>query len=285
MRPGSLFAIASTTKTVTATLAMALAERGKLDLDAHVADALPGLPGADRITPRQLMSHSSGLSNYFRDGYVARTARRHPFHDWTRPEVLSHVRRVNFRPGSRHSYSNSGYVALGGVIEHAGGESIEHLFRRFVARPLGLERSTFRYRVAPEGAFAHPLSGGRTSGYEDRFGARGRIHSDYWGEVWTDGGLATSAAGLAEIGNGVYAGDLLSARSVRAMLPPKRGGWGLGTFDRQACGRRWIGHDGSYGGYQTENWTDRRRRLTVVGAGMGSVAPKVWRAVARAYVG
>lgn len=289
MKPGSLIAIASTAKTVTATMAMALVERGELNLDAPIADALPDLPASARITARQLMSHTSGLSDYFRDGYVSRTARRHPHHHWTRQEVLAHVRRVNFRPGSRHSYSNSGYVALGGVVEHAGGESIERLFRRYVAEPLELERSTFRYGGAPQAAFAHPLAGGRRNGYRDRFGARGTVRTDYWGEVWTDGGLATSAAGLAAIGSAVYSGDLLLPSSVRKMLPPKRGGWGLGTFDRQAFGRRWFGHDGSYGGYQSQNWTDRRRGITVVvmtnAAGMPDPAPRLWRTIAKAYVG
>lgn len=287
LRAGSLFPIASTTKTVTATLAMGLSEEGALQLDRQIHDALPSLPGSRRITPRLLMGHSSGLSDYFADGAVDRIARRHPYHRWTRREVLSHVHGLKFAPGSRHGYSNSGYVALGGVIERASGERVEQLFQRLVAEPLGLREATFRYGGAARTRFAHPLRTLRGGRYRDRFGGRARVPTDYWGGVWTDGGLAIGSAGLARIGNAVYVGDLLAPGSVEEMLPPRTGGWGLGTFDKRALSRTWIGHDGSYGGYQSENWTDPDRDITVVAmtnaAGAGAVSPRIWRAVAAAY--
>ena len=286
MRTGSLFPIASTTKTVTATMVMALAEDGALDLDRPIAPELPWVAGARRITPRQLLSHSSGLSDYFADGAIFRIAARHPYHRWTRREVLAHAHGLRFRPGSRHSYSNSGYVALGGMVEATSGERVDDFFQERIAEPLGLEGSTFRYGAAPQRLFAHPLRPAGGGRLHDRFGRRARVPTDYWGETWTDGGLATTSAGLAQIGNGVYAGDLLTPASVAQMLPEKPGGWGLGTFDKRALGRRWIGHDGSYGGYQTENWTDRAAGVTVVvatnGAGMGVLSPRIWRAVAAA---
>ena len=149
MKPDSLFAIASTTKTVTATMAMALAQRGELRLDRPIHHELPQLPASRRITPRMLMNHSSGLNDYFADGAIDRIIRRHPFHHWRRGEVLAHVRRVRFRPGSRHAYSNANYVALGGVLTRDSHQSVEQVFRRFVASPLNLDHSTFRYGAAP----------------------------------------------------------------------------------------------------------------------------------------
>jgi D-alanyl-D-alanine carboxypeptidase len=287
MAPGTLVPIASSTKSVTAAIAMALAERGRLDLDRPIRAALPDLPGAGRITPRMLLNHSAGLQDYFSDGAVDRIIRRHPFHRWRRGEVLSHVHRVVFRPGARHRYSNSNYVALGGVITHGGRRSIEALFQRLVATPVDLERSTFRYGAAPRAAFAHPLRQLSGGGVRDRFGARGKVPTDYWGEVWTDGGLATSAPELARIGNALYAGDLLSPRSVRAMVPRRAHGWGLGTFDKRALGTRWIGHDGTYGGFQTENWTDREAGVTIGvftnRSGGRAVAAPIWKRIAAAY--
>jgi D-alanyl-D-alanine carboxypeptidase len=272
---------------VTATLAMALAERGQLRLDRPIHHELPRLPASRRITPRKLMNHSSGLNDYFDDGGVGRVFRRHPFHHWTRGEVLSHVRRLNFRPGLRHSYSNSNYVALGGVLTHDSSESIEGLFRRVVAGPLHLERSTFRYGAAPMREIAHPLRPRPGGGVWDKFGARGRVPTEYWGEVWTDGGLATTASDLARFGNALYSGGLLSPASVRAMLPAKPHGWGLGTFDKYALGTRWVGHDGWYGGFQSENWTDRKHGVTIDvftnRAGQRTVAAPIWKAVAAAY--
>jgi D-alanyl-D-alanine carboxypeptidase len=136
--------------------------------------------------------------------------------------------------------------------------------------------------------FAHPLRARRGGGFSDKFSARGRVPTDYWGEVWTDGGLATTASGLARIGNALYAGDLLSPASVRAMLPPGPHGWGLGTFYKHAVGRTWLGHDGSYGGFQTENWTERRSGVTIDvftnGAGGRYYSGPIWRRVAAAYL-
>ena len=286
MKPRSLVPIASATKTVTATMVMSLVQRGTLHLGEKLDRTLPRLPAANRITLKTLLNHSSGLVDYFSDGAVDRIIRRQPYHRWTRPQVLAHVTHVRFAPGSHHSYSNSNYVTLGGVLHRATGESVQHLFRRFVGRPLHLHDSTFRYGGAPQSQFAHPLAVTR-HGYRDSIGAHRPMTTDYWGETWTDGGLATTAADLARIGNAVYAGRLLSSRTVAEMLPPRPGGWGLGTFDMRALGRRWFGHDGLYGGFQTENWTDRRRGVTVVAfanrAGGRTVSPRIWRAVAAAY--
>jgi D-alanyl-D-alanine carboxypeptidase len=287
MTPGSLIPIASTTKTVTATMAMALAQRGQVVLNRPIHHELPRLPASRRVTPRMLMNHSSGLNDYFDDGIVGRIYRRHPFHHWTRGQVLAHVHRLRFPPGSRHSYSNTNYVALGGVLTHDSHRSIERLFRQYVGTPLGLRHSTFRYGTAPQRKFAHPLRVRGRGRLGDKFGAHGRVPTDYWGEVWTDGGLATTPSDLARIGNALYAGDLLSAASVKAMLPPRPHGWGLGTFDRFALGTRWIGHDGWYGGFQTENWTDRKRGVTIDvftnRAGQRTVAAPLWHTVAAAY--
>jgi D-alanyl-D-alanine carboxypeptidase len=286
MHARSLFSIASATKTVTAILAMKLTDGGRLALDEPIEAALPGLPGAGRITPRMLLDHSSGLSDYFADGALAQITRRHPYHGWTRGQVLAHVDRLSFPPGSRHSYSNSGYVALGGVLERVSGDGIEALFQRLIAGPLRLRHSTFRYGAAPQAELAHPIVVERRR-LRDRFGARAKVPTDYWGATWTDGGLATTAADLARIGNALYLGRLLPRSVVASMLPPHPGGWGLGTFDLRALGARWVGHDGAYGGYQTENWTDRDRRVTVVAfanrAGPRTVAAPIWRQVARAY--
>lgn len=288
MRPDALFPIASTTKTVTTAIALALSDAGRLNLNQPIAAALPDLPGARRITPRMLMNHSSGLSDYFADGALDRQMRRDPYRPWTRSQVLDHVKRLKFRPGSRHSYSNSGLVALGGVIEHASGLTLEDAFQRYVAGPIGLTDSSFRYDALSQRRFAHPIEQRRRGGVRDKFGRRGAIPTDYWGEAWTDGGLATTAAGLALIGNAIFAGELLRPATVASMLPGPRGGYGLGTFERRHRGRSWLGHDGSYGGYDTENWTHPETGITVVAMtntiGGGRAAPRIWRKLATSYL-
>ena len=288
MRADTMMPIASATKTVTATMGMTLAQRHQIGLDQRIANWLPQLPGARKITVRELMNHSSGLEDYFNDGGVDWIIRHHPFHHWTRGQVLAHVHRLLFRPGSQHRYSNSNYIALGGVITRASHLSVEDLFRRYIAGPLHLDHSTYRYGGAPANELAHPLRPLPGGGVRDKFGAHGKVTSDYWGEVWTDGGLATTPADLARVGNALYAGPLLPPSWVDKMLPHGTNGWGLGTFGMRAVGTRWFGHDGWYGGFQTENWTDRNRGVTIDvftnRAGGKTVAAPLWRDVAAAYL-
>ena len=288
MRTDTLVPIASATKTVTATMAMALIERHRLGLDQRIDRWLPGLRGARKITVRMLMNHASGLEDYFTDGGVDWIIRHHPFHHWRRGQVLAHVHRLLFRPGTRHRYSNSNYVALGGVLTGASQRSVEDLFRRYIAGPLHLGDATFRYGGAPQNELAHPLRPLSGGGVRDKFGAHGRVTTDYWGEVWTDGGLAIDPSDMARFGNALYAGPLLSPTSVGKMLPHGTNGWGLGTFGKRALGARWFGHDGWYGGFQSENWTDRASGLTIDvfanRAGGKAVAAPLWRDVAAAYL-
>ena len=262
MTPETLVPLASTTKTAVAAMALRLAEQGGLDLDEPIGDAARGLPATGRITPRMLLRHRSGLSDYFADGAVDRIARRDPEHPWTRAEVLSHVAGLDFDPGSRYEYSNSGYVALGGVIEAATGAPLEDVFQREVATPAGLDSSTFAYDGDREPEFAHP----------HRLDRRGRpidlwkedvVRSDYWGPVWTDGGLASTAIDLARLGNAVVVGDLLEPATRRKALPRNKGGYGLGIDRFDGLGARWFGHSGVYEGFETENWTDPRTGITV----------------------
>ena len=290
MRPDSLFAIASTTKTVTAAMAMALAEAGELQLDRPIRWALPYLPASGRITPRMLMSHRAGLADYLSSPWLSWTAWRHPFHRWTRREVLSHApRRLRFPPGSRHSYSNTGYVALGGVIERASGMRIESLFERTIAEPIGLEDSTFRYGAAPQRQFAHPLRPRVGGGYHDRFGPTAGsqpttgVRSGPTAASPQPPPISPSSATRST--PATCSNRRRSSRCCRRS--PAAGDWEPSTAAGRAA--TWVGHDGSYGGYQTENWTDRERGVTIVvmtnGAGIGSLAPQLRREIAAAYPG
>jgi D-alanyl-D-alanine carboxypeptidase len=268
---------------------MSLVEQGKLSLDQTIDKALPDLPNSDRITVRMLLDHSSGLADYFQSGEIDRIIREYPDYPWTREEILSYVGRPRFEPGARHAYSNTNYVALGGVLEHYGGAGIEEQFDAAIGEPLQLRDATFVYDDALLPRLAHPHSGGRYRPFRDKLGNGNAIGTDYWGEAWTDGGLVTCSPELARIYNALYAGDLLDASTIKQMLPRRVNGYGLGTFQIRAAGHTWTGHDGLYGGYAVESWTDRSRDLTLTvmtnahGYQRGEpAATDIWRQLARA---
>lgn len=141
--PDSLFQVGSTAKVYTATATMRLVETGKLDLDAPIRDVMPEFRVADpettaRVTPRHLLTHTSGIAgDVFEDTgcgddaverFVARCA------DVGQDVPL----------GSTFSYSNTGFVVLGRVIERVTGEAWDDALDALVLQPLGLERTQSR---------------------------------------------------------------------------------------------------------------------------------------------
>ena len=168
---------------------------------------------------------------------------------------------------------------LGGVLEKVTRGSVEALFQSRIAGPLGLVNSTFTYTPARSDLFAHPYDGGR-----DGFVPGVGVAADYWGPVWTDGGLASTGPELARFGDALFEGRLLRPETVATMSLLSRFGHGLGVFRISFGGHEWMGHNGAYGGYESEVWTDRARRVTIaVTTNSSSSAQAVWERIASVY--
>ena len=145
-------AIASITKTFTAALALHLVDRGRLGLDDSLARYLPTFPNADRITIRELLSHTSGLpplggdagpdqySDDFQKLILANLAK-----SFTPDEILDFVRDrpLLFPPGQGVQYSNINTILLAKVIEKVTGIEITTLFHQQLIDPLGLTHTYY----------------------------------------------------------------------------------------------------------------------------------------------
>ncbi|MCO4773327.1 MAG: beta-lactamase family protein [Deltaproteobacteria bacterium] len=134
------FDLASLTKLVTATVALRMAARGELRLDAPISEVLPGRVPREHplITARHLLDHTSGLPAWaplWREGEVLETA-------LTTAPVAS--------PGERHTYSDIGFLWLGAALEEIAGDSLDVLAHREVLAPLGM-RSTRYHRLPMSG--------------------------------------------------------------------------------------------------------------------------------------
>lgn len=261
----TLFVLASTTKTVTATMAMKLVEEGRLSLDAPLSQFYPQLPDAHDITVRMLLNHTSGLPEYSDDPKIADTIAKDPRHSWTTDEIVAALSRMQpeFPPGTDYTYTNSNYVVLGGIIDKAGGVPLEASFQQMVAKPAGMTQSTFTYQPSRSGEFAHPYLRADDGSLSDQFVRGLGVPSSYWGPVWTDGGLASTAVDLARFGNALFANHLVSQSSVQQMAELGAHDYGFGVYDQHVDGHTWLGHDGAYGGYESENWTDSSRQVTI----------------------
>lgn len=242
----TVFDIASLSKAFTATLALMLAEEGKLTLDDPLAKHLPEISGyKETITLRHMMQHTSGLPSFDEDEERTGT-------QFTPEQVLAwHARqkRLRFPPGARYEYSNSGYVLLSIIIERLAGKPFPEFLRERIFLPLGMTRSTLRVAAAQ--------IPGRATGYR-RSNAGFLVVSDSDGlRVQGDGGIHSTADDLLLWAEAWRTGQLLAPHSAQAAVAPaqlndgKRTGYGLGWGLGRMEGRAMMSHGGISRGFKS----------------------------------
>ncbi|MEO6055094.1 MAG: serine hydrolase domain-containing protein, partial [Chthoniobacterales bacterium] len=164
MKADTPFEVASITKAVTAATILRLVEDGKLRLDSTLpevlsADQARGFNG--KITVRQLLSHTSGLPDYWTDGPLDRKGSNaflraflaDPKHSWQPQEMLNFARGIPAKtPGKDFNYSDTNYVLLGLIIERITGQPLEHAFRQIIFEPLGMHDTWLTYHEKQRGA-------------------------------------------------------------------------------------------------------------------------------------
>jgi CubicO group peptidase (beta-lactamase class C family) len=133
------FLIGSITKPFTAYGILLLEKQGKLSVDDKLSQYLPDFPNAERISIKQLLTHRSGITDY------------HQFQDWEKNGMLNPSPQSTlstllsnpsiFEPGERFSYTNSGYIILGLIIEQVSGTSFSQFIQSEIAKPLGLRNT------------------------------------------------------------------------------------------------------------------------------------------------
>jgi CubicO group peptidase (beta-lactamase class C family) len=130
------YQIASNSKQFTAMALLLLEDEGKLSLDDKVAKYLPGISGGDKIAIRQLLSHTSGLQDFWPQDYSFE-AMSHPV---TPQGIVDKWAKkpLDFEPGDQWQYSNTGYVVAGMIAEKVSGEPLVSYLQRRIFKPLGM---------------------------------------------------------------------------------------------------------------------------------------------------
>ncbi len=263
---------ASVTKTMTGIAILQLRDRGLLKLDDPIVKYVPELarvhnPYGDTgaITIRQLLSHSAG----FRNGtWPWRDKEWQPFEPpgWKQLEAMLPYTEVQFKPGSRYSYSNPGIVYLGQVIERLSGEDYEVYIDKNILRPLGMYASYFD-RTPPH------LLRHRSHSYTIRDGKRSAAPFDAdTGVTVSNGGLNAPMPDMAKyaaflLGDPARKADydlILKRASLEEMWQPQLPAGvdfsqgrmaattqvGLSFFIDRVEGIRVIGHNGDQNGFR-----------------------------------
>jgi CubicO group peptidase (beta-lactamase class C family) len=205
------YRLASVSKQFTAASILLLAEDGRLELDDRLRKWLPSLPkGAERITIRHLLTHTSGLIDY--EDVIPETFKPQ-LHDADVLRLLESQDRTYFAPGSAYRYSNSGYALLALIVERASGKTFATFLRERIFQPLGMSSTV---------AFEEGIStvSNRAFGYTQEQGRWGRTDQSQTSAVLGDGGIYSSIDDLAKWDAALYDGRLLRPASLQAAFKP-----------------------------------------------------------------
>ena len=270
--PGTKFRLGSVTKQFTAASILLLEERGKLNINDPVKKYLPGAPAAwDKITIYNLLTHTSGIPNF--TGF-ADYQKLEPFAT-TSEQLVARFRDkpLDFEPGEKWQYSNSGYVLLGHLIEKITGDSYEKFVRENIFTPLGMKDSGYDSNSA---VIPH-----RASGYvagKNGFENAGFIHMSI---PHGAGALYSTTEDLLKWEQGLFGGKLLKAASLEKMTTPFKSNYAFGLQVETAGGHKVIEHSGGIEGFNTELAYYPDDKLTVVvlgnvnGGAPGDIARKL----------
>ncbi|HEV3049629.1 MAG TPA: serine hydrolase, partial [Longimicrobium sp.] len=161
--PGTIFHVASVSKQFTAFAVAMLAAQGRLSLDDDVRQHLSELPDfGQRITLRHLLNHTSGLRDQWSLWVLAGGLGDDVIRQDDLLRLIYRQRELNFPPGTRHMYSNTGYTLLAEVVERVAGQDFGPWMKTNVFEPLEM-RSTQVYenhrRIVPGRAYSYRRAG------------------------------------------------------------------------------------------------------------------------------
>jgi D-alanyl-D-alanine carboxypeptidase len=272
VRADARFRVASVTKMYLATVVLQLVDEGRIRLDDRLAEHVPSFRGGDGVTIRQLLNHTSGIPDYDRSQRYFRRLLADREHRWSTDEVLGIIAglRPEFSPGTDYSYSNTGYILLGRVIDAVTGSTWAVEIRRRILDPLHL-RHTYV-------AGFEPARGSVLPGYIDidEDGEQDNVETGRpWPALETSegaaGAIVSTASDLASFGDALFHGRLLPAAMLRQMTTegphhPRNSGYGLGLEILRPDYRTTIwGHGGFTLGFRAAlRYVPRHDRVIVV---------------------
>lgn len=253
------FNLGSCNKMFTAVAILQQVEAGRLGLDARVGDILPDYPNADvaeNVTVHHLLTHTSGMGSFFNQRFAgASRARFRKVSDYA-PLYVDDA--LEFRPGASFSYSNSGMMLLGVILEKVSGEDYFRYIREHVYGPAGMADTDSFDLDADEPNVAV----GYTNTGEDGAYRPGPRRSNIFTHVAKGspaGGGFSTVEDLLRFDQALRNGTLLKPETRDLMLTPQavtdfdpavRIGYGI--FLEQAAGKRIAGHSGVFAGVNTQ---------------------------------
>jgi CubicO group peptidase (beta-lactamase class C family) len=240
--PTTKFRLGSLTKQFTAASILLLEQRGKLKVEDPVKKYMPDAPAAwDKITIFHVLTHTSGIPSFtgFPDyeSHEAQAMTPEKLVEWFRDKPLE------FEPGTKWNYSNSGYVLLGYLIEKISGQSYSDFVQQNIFTPLGMKDSGYDSNSA---IIAH-----RAAGYAP--GKSGPVNAGFvhMSIPFSAGALYSTTEDLLRWEQGLFGGKLLKPESLAKMTTPFKQDYAFGLIVSANNGHKMIAHDGGIEGFNT----------------------------------
>jgi D-alanyl-D-alanine carboxypeptidase len=247
--------IGSITKTFVAALVLTLAEEGVLSLDDPLSKWFPSYRFARRVKVRHLLTHTSGIKDYFLHSSYATLVYGRPDHLWTTDEILTLIRpRLRFAPGSAWSYSNSNYVFLGLIAERVTGKPLATMLRGRFWEPLGMAHTYFQGTDALPADSAHGYLWRKKTWVASSDGSSYRPNTSAATVAWGAGNVMSTALDITTWTRALYGGQVVSANSLALMTTFGDARYGMGTQRMLVDGATAWGHTGSLRGYTAITW-------------------------------
>lgn len=237
--------VCSNGKSMTAVLIQQLMAKGKLQPEQTLAQILPEetrLPNASKITVQHLLTHTSGLGDFF----------EHPDYEKAKPlttedhlALIRTMKPVSDTPGKAFHYSNAGYIVLGKILEKYYGKPYQQIVKQQLLLPLGIDTSANGHLYAT-GYFKQDGKWKEGEGNDPRY--------------WTSaGGIFLSVNEWHRFTSALVKGQLLDSANLREVWTrysrpeqdPDFVGYGRGFMIESPAGLTFIGHNGGVKGFQS----------------------------------
>ena len=241
--PDSIFRLGSVTKQFTGMTIAMLQERGKLSVDDPMCKYFVDCPDAWKpITIKHLLAHSSGITNYTGFPDFAKTT----IMPITTTEMADRLRKepLEFTPGEKMAYSNSGYYLLGAIVEKASGKKYADFLQENIFTPLGMKQTGYDdpLRIIPN----------RAAGYQKQAGKI--INASYMdmSVPYAAGSLYSTTGDLLIWDQALYTEKLVSQKSLDEIFTPSKWNYGYGWGIGNKFGHKAISHGGGIYGFSTD---------------------------------
>jgi CubicO group peptidase (beta-lactamase class C family) len=243
--------LASVSKQFTATGILILVDKGLLSLNDALNKYFPDFPGGESITITQLLTHTSGIVNYEELGIDnPRLTNREVY-----KSLVSH-KTLQFQPGEKYDYSNSGYVLLAMIIENVSKMSFSDFMSKYIFGPLEMTHTFI---------CTSPVQKPVSNAY-GKFGDE----SDKIGNTTGDGGICSTVEDLLKWDQALYSSTLVPQSLIKQAFEPvtlhdgSKSFYGFGWMIKNDNNKKIVYHTGGSGGYRTYIERDLDNHNTII---------------------